>query len=218
MTSDNIVQLVRTRDGREWSAPVEVIRAPNHRLVSPSIVRRDAGDWWMFAVNAGAAGCAAQAAAVEVRRSSDGLHWGAPENIDLTLPGLWPWHIDVQWIPSRNTFWAIYNAKTAGGCTTPAVFMASSADGLAWQVVPHPVLAKGRSPAFQDIVYRSTFEYDRAADALTLWYSGARYEDGRYIWSTAVERRRREAVFAPVMKAAGAGLFTPAPAPLVDWP
>jgi hypothetical protein len=43
---------------------------------------------------------------------------------------------------------------------------------------------------------RSTFAYDPSTDALTFWYSGARYEDGRYIWSAAVERRRRGAIFS----------------------
>ena len=51
VTSDNIVQLVRTSDGRTWSAAMEVVRAPNHQIVSPSVVRRESGDWWMFAVN-----------------------------------------------------------------------------------------------------------------------------------------------------------------------
>lgn len=218
VTSDNIVQLVRSRNGREWSAPVEVARAPNHGLVSPSVVRRAADDWWMFSVNSGPVGCSAAATTVEVRRSADGLHWSAPAPAELAQPDLWPWHIDVQWIPSRNAFWAIYNAKTKGGCTTPAVFIATSTDGLTWQPVAKPVLAKGRAAAFQDIVYRSTFAYDPGTDALTLWYSGARYDGGRYVWSAAVERRQRADLFDVKLKALNPTLFVPAPAPLTDWP
>src|SRR5690242_4688013 len=95
-------------------------------------MRRAAGDWWMFAVNSGSAGCGAASTTVEVRRSADGLVWGPPKRVALEQPDLWPWHIDVQWIPSRQAFWALYNAKTAGACTTPAVYLAESADGITW--------------------------------------------------------------------------------------
>lgn len=218
VTTDNIIHLVRTRDGRQWTSPAEVVRAPNHQIVSPSVVRRGADDWWMFSVNAGASGCGGPSTVVEVRRSSDGIHWSAPAPADLTQPNLWVWHIDVQWIPSRNVFWAVYNVKTGGGCTTPAVYMASSDDGMAWQVVSTPVLAKGGYPAFQDIVYRSTFSYDPADDALTFWYSGARYENSRYVWSAAIERRRRTDIFERRTALMRPESFTPAPAPLTDWP
>ena len=119
VTADNIVRLVRTRDGIAWSEPVEVARAPNHGIISPSVVRRAAGDWWMFAVNAGAAGCGAMATTVEVRRSADGIRWGDPVAAALEQPGLWAWHVDVQWIPERNAFWAVYNVKTQGGAPHP---------------------------------------------------------------------------------------------------
>jgi hypothetical protein len=218
VTSDNIVHLVRSADGHTWSPPVEVVRAPNHRIVSPSIVYRAPGDWWMFAVDAGQSGCGGAATVVEVRRSTDGVHWGAAVPAQLGQSDLWPWHIDVQWIPQLDRFWALYNAKTAGGCTTPAVYLAESTDGLAWQVLAQPVLVKGAIPELQDIVYRSTFEYDPATDVVTFWFSGARYESGRYRWSAAVERRRRSDLDAPVRTTIYPGALPPAPAPLDEWP
>jgi hypothetical protein len=216
-TTDNIVLLTRSTDGRQWTPPVEVARAPNHQIVSPSIVRRAPDDWWMFAVNSGPAGCSAPATTVEVRRSTDGLVWGPPAPVALEQPGLWPWHLDVQWIPSWQVFWAVYNAKTSTGCTTPAVYLAESPDGVAWTRLDQPVLVKGALPAFQDIVYRTTFEYDPVTDAITFWFSGARYDGAKYVWSAAVERRHRADVFAPVA-ALAATVLLPAPAPLVDWP
>ena len=216
-TTDNIVLLTRSTDGRQWTPPVEVARAPNHQIVSPSIVRRAPDDWWMFAVNSGPAGCSAPATTVEVRRSTDGLVWGPPAPVALEQPELWPWHLDVQWIPSRQVFWAVYNAKTSTGCTTPAVYLAESPDGVAWTRLDQPVLVKGALPAFQDIVYRTTFEYDPVTDAITFWFSGARYDGAKYVWSAAVERRHRADVFAPVA-ALAATVLLPAPAPLVDWP
>ncbi len=224
VTSDNIIWLVRSKNGRDWSAPVEVVRAPNHQIISPSVVRRGATDWWMFSVNAGPVGCSAKATTVEIRKSSDGLNWDMPQTVEIgtsDFPNLWPWHIDVQWIPSQRAFWAIYNGKTNSGCTTPAVFMATSEDGVTWTTALQPVLAKGRHPALKDIVYRSTFDYDPTADALTFWYSGATLDAGQYVWSAAVERRRREDVFAPSgmrIEARVDKIMTPAPMPLTDWP
>lgn len=223
VTSANIVLLSRSNDGWQWSAPVEVARAPNHEIVSPSVVRRAPDDWWMFAVNSGPAGCTAAGTTVEARRSTDGLQWGPPTPVVLELPDLWPWHIDVQWIPSRQVFWAVYNAKTATACTTPAVYLAESVDGLSWAPIARPVLVKGSLPAFEDIVYRTTFEYEPVSDAITFWFSGARFDGARFVWSAAVERRHRAEIFAPASAspraaALEAAMMAPPPAPLVDWP
>lgn len=218
VTSENIVRLTRTGDGRTWSLPVDAVRAPNHQIVSPSIVRRAIGDWWMFAVNSGPAGCDAPTTVVEVRRSQDGIHWGDAVPAQLAQSDLWAWHIDVQWIPRLNRFWALYNVKTAGGCTTPAVYLAESTDGLDWQVIPQAVLVKGAIPELQDIVYRSTFEYDPLTDAVTFWFSGARWEGGRYRWGAAVERRHRSALAETLQATLDPAMLPPAPAPLEEWP
>jgi hypothetical protein len=96
--------------------------------------------------------------------------------------------------------------------------MARSESGTEWTTVPQPVLVKGAVAALQDIVYRSTFECDPVADAVTFWYSGARYENGRYHWGAAVERRRRTDVFDALRAGSDLALLAPAPAPLDDWP
>ena len=77
---------------------------------------------------------------------------------------------------------------------------------------------KGVIPELQDIVYRTTFEYDPATDALTFWYSGARYERGRYRWAAAVERRLRAQVFEAAAVTIDPRQLPPPPAPLEDWP
>jgi hypothetical protein len=214
----NIVRLLRSSDGIRWSQPVEVARAPNHDLVSQSVVRRAAGDWWMWSVSSGPAGCGATSTSVEVRRSADGIKWSAPLATDLSGGQLWPWHLDVEWIPSRNQFWAVYNAKAANGCTTPVVYLATSTDGVSWQMVARPVIVKGRIPEFQDIVYRTTFSYEPVTDAVTFWYSGATFTGGSYVWGVAVERRHRAEVFSGAGAVQADMVFTPAPAPLTDWP
>jgi hypothetical protein len=218
-TGDNIILLTRSSDGITWSPGQEVLRRPRHEIVSPAIVRRGPGDWLMWSVNSGASGCGAEATTVELRHSTDGIAWSAPQTVALGQDGLFPWHIDVQWIPSRGEFWAVYNSKLPQTCTTPVVSIATSTDGVTWRVADKPVITKGRVPELQDIVYRTTLAYDAASDVITFWYSGARYEGGRYRWSAAVERRLRSEVFAP---SAGlrldAALYAPAPAPLEEWP
>jgi hypothetical protein len=198
-----------------------VAEGPNHTIVSPTVVRRSPIDWRMWSVNANV-GCSASTTSVELRRSSDGLVWSAPETVRLSQAGVSAWHIDVQWIPTRHEFWALFNAKTPGSCTTPALYLATSPDGLTWQTYPSPVLARGAIPAFEDVVYRSTFAYDPDRDIISFWYSGARYESPNYVWRSAFQRRSRADVFAAIARAPDRALALAAPRrnvpPLLDAP
>ena len=177
----------------------------------------------MFAVNSGAAGCGAAAhdggGAPLDRRDPLGR---PPAPVDLSQPDLWPWHIDVQWIPQPQPFWAVYNAKTAerlhhaGGLPGREHGRAGLAGACR-----QPVLVKGAIPELQDIVYRTTFEYDPATDAITFWFSGARYER-RPVPSGA---RRSSAVAGrtcspgrPAAPRSTPRMLPPAPAPLEEWP
>jgi hypothetical protein len=213
----NRILVVRSSDGVRWDSPREVIAVPSHELLSPSVAYRGPGDWRMWSVNGGEAGCGGGSAVLEVRRSADGLAWGAPQRLGLAHDGLFPWHVDVQWIPARGEYWALYNAKQPGSCTTPALFLATSPDGVVWTPIRRPVLAKGAFPPFQDIVYRGTFWYDALAGDVWLWHSGARYENRRWTWSAAVERRRVDDLLAPAEVRVPL-VFPPPPAELVDWP
>jgi hypothetical protein len=218
VTRSNVIHLVRSRDGVHWSSPVQVASAPNHEIISPTVVRRGPKDWWMWAVNGGP-GCEGAAASVEVRHSEDGEHWSPPGPVDLRQASFFPWHIDVQWIAARNEFWALYNVKLAGSCATPAVFLATSPDGVNWAPRDQPLLAKGSIPAFADVVYRSTLSYDPVSDDIVFWYSGARYDGHAYVWSAAVQRRKREDVFHPSNATSDPGpLLVPPPAELEEWP
>jgi hypothetical protein len=188
VTTVNTIWLIRSSDGVHWSTPVRVAAAPNHEIISPAIVRRGPGDWRMWAVNAGGAGCAGGSTTVELRQSADGVHWSAPQPVSLDQPGGFPWHLDVTWIPSRNEFWALYPTKTRGNCTTTALHFATSADGVHWRTYPAPLLAHGALPEFADVVYRSTLEYDAASGSVDVWYSGARFDGRAYVWHLAHER------------------------------
>jgi hypothetical protein len=95
-------------------------------------------------------------------------------------------------------YWALFNGKVSGSCTTDALYLATSADGVTWKTYPSPVLRRGAIPELNDIVYRATFAYDATRDLVSLWHSGARYTTRGYEWRAAFERRRRNDLFAAI--------------------
>lgn len=206
VTRRNTIWLIRSPDAVHWSTPRRIVSAPNHMIVSPAVVRRDPKHWMMWAVNAGKDGCGGNETVVELRKSSDGLHWSLPAAVPLVQAPFWVWHIDVQWIPSRQEYWALYNVKTRGECFTQMLFLATSPDGVTWTTYPSPVLTLGAIPEFADIVYRSTFAYNSRTDNIRFWFSGARWQGRGYVWKTVYQRRSRAEVFAAINQAAGTGL------------
>ena len=192
----NTIFLTVSGDGTHWSRPMRIISAPNHQIVSPAVVRVGDRDWHMWSVNSGGSGCRSQSTTVEHRTSADGLHWSTPQTVDVSGPNaLPPWHIDVLWVPELKEYWALYNEKPEFSCTTAALRLSTSKDGITWTQHPTPVLTAGVTRAFNDIVYRSTLEYDARSEMVTLWYSGARLDDETWTWSAAVERRSRADLF-----------------------
>lgn len=207
VTTQNLIWLIRSSDGTRWSEPVLVASDRNHRIISPTVVRRAEGDWLMWAVNAGAEGCSSASTAVELRRSTDGIHWSTPESVSLGQANGFAWHLDVRWIAERNEFWALYPMKAAGNCTTTAVYLATSPDGVEWQSYPAPLLERGVLPELRDVVYRSSLDYDAASDAVDIWYSGARHDGKSYVWGLARERLSIPALLARVTATNGAALL-----------
>jgi len=212
----NEILVSNSPDGSQWSPPRVVLSVPNHQAVSPTVVHRSATDWLMWTVNAGDAGCTSSSTTVELRRSTDGLTWTPPRTVSLTQPGVFPWHLEVQWLPSRQEYWALYNGKVAGSCTTDALFLATSADGVSWKTYPAPILSRGAIPEFADIVYRATFSYDPQRDVVSLWHSGARYTSRGYEWHAAFERRRRTDLFDAAVRLQAAAAQPPIAHPLTN--
>lgn len=198
--SENVVRLVNSSDGIGWSAPREIVRVPSHGLVSPSVVRRSATEWMMWSVDAGPAGCTSNAAYVDLRRSRDGIQWDPPTRVVLNQPGGYPWHIDVKWIAALHEYWALYNLKSSGSCVTPAVYIATSPDGVQWTTYRNPVLQRGEITELADVVYRSSFIYTKSDDMVTFYFSGARWDGTRYVWSGVVQRRSRQSLFGSLQQ------------------
>lgn len=178
----NRIQVIESTDGITWSAPSVVLDVVSHRAVSPAVVA--GSPWRMWTVNSGVAGCSATSTLVELRTSTDGLTWGNPAPVNLVIPGQVVWHLDVQWVPTRNEYWALANTYASGGtCVTRALFVATSADGVSWEVRPEPVMVAGTVPAFHDVVYRSTFRHSDDGSLVELLLSGAVLVPEGYRWS-----------------------------------
>jgi hypothetical protein len=123
------------------------------------------------------------------RRSSDGLTWGEAEPVNLRIPGRVPWHLDVQYVPAKQEDWALIAAYPDGTtCSRTAIYFARSADGTDWTVAPNPLLGPNEFAPLNDLVYRSTFHYHAASDAVSVWFSGARIGDGGFHFAMASAR------------------------------
>lgn len=187
--------MMRSSDGRTWSAPTVVLTGAFSSLLSPAVVRRSDGSWLMWTVN-GAPGCKGQSTMADVRYSADGRSWSDPQPISVPLASnTYMWHIDVQWISQRQEYWALFPVKAPGTCVTTAVYLATSPDGVTWKREATPVVTAGAIPEFQSVVYRSTFSYNASTDDITFWFSGASVRGKRITWRTATQRRARSEVF-----------------------
>jgi hypothetical protein len=185
------IYLRTSRTGSDWSEPTLVAQDTRYSLISPAIVREPDGSWRMWTVNAAAGGCRVRASAMSLaqRHSRDGITWDAPQPVNLAIAGHVPWHWDVQYVRDRHEYWALVAAyPDAGNCSVTSVFFAQSANGTTWTVAPTPLLAPGTLPALRDLVYRSTFRYYPADNAVRVWYSGARVENERFHYAMAVAR------------------------------
>ena len=183
--------LVRSANGTSWGKSQIVLAGARYSLISPAIVREVDGSWRMWTVNAASAGCrsALGLLSLQQRRSSDGTSWGAPEPVNLAIPGRVPWHWDVQYVRAKEEYWAMVAAYPDGSnCSQTSLYFARSIDGTNWNVSPTPLLRAGDFYPIRELVYRSTFRYHEGSDAVSVWFSGARLEEGVFRYSVALAR------------------------------
>jgi len=142
-------------------------------------------------VNSGTTGCTSNTTTVELRRSTDGnklvksrrYRFGGAHSICVATS-------TSNGFPSKQ--------EILGGlqCEDPRIvhdfrncISPEAPTDCNWVTEPGPVLIRGTIPAFRGtIVYRASLLYDASTDNVTLWYSGARFQNGRYDWRIATER------------------------------
>jgi len=213
----DVVYVTRSADGVHWSTATAITNDVGHFVVSPTVARRADGDWKMWAVDAGSAGCTSKSTRVIMRRSVDGIIWTVPASVAFSQPGYLPWHLDVQYVPELGAYWALVAAYKAGtACTASSLFLATSKDGEHWTTYASPVLARGTIPAFSTNVYRSTFAFEPNGNDLTIWLTGAttvKRGDHRrppvLRWSAAVWHTRADALLEHVRTARRNPIDTP---------
>jgi hypothetical protein len=166
-------------DGVTWSAGQHMLRLPTYQIISPAVEKTSTG-YALWTVNTGTLGCSAPQTTVELRTSTDGVSWSAPQTVNLIQPGYQVWHMDVTFVPSKNEYWAVYAAYAQRSCGTTSLFLARSSDGINWTTYANPLLNAGTTwDAGQ--IYRSTIIYEASTDTLRLWYSA---RDGNHVWHT----------------------------------
>ena len=202
----DIVYLTRSSDGVRWSPATAITNEVGHFVVSPTVARRADGDWKMWAVDAGNHGCTSKSTRLILRRSVDGVSWSVPTSVAFAQPGYLPWHLDVQYVPELDAYWALVAAYPVGtACTASSLFLATSRDGVHWTTYASPVLARGTIPQFSTNVYRSTFAFEPNGNDLTIWLTGAKtVKQGDHRrrpvlrWSAAVWHTRADALLEHV--------------------
>lgn len=190
------VRMMVSYDGIHWGAPtgegqeveegeyVIAVRDTETRynLLSPSVTYDSYKEmYFMYYNNAGDIGYTnGQNNKVQVRWSKDGINWSEEardvENFlskDEYGEQLAPWHQDVQYIPSKNEYWALSQCFAGNSPDNSVLYMTRSKDGLHWeQVGNQPVLTPNDAPFWNDFqIYRSTFLYDPETDTMDIWYS-----------------------------------------------
>jgi hypothetical protein len=169
-------------DGLHWSTPQLVIRVPDYQIVMPTISKLD-GRYWLWSVNAGHAGCSASSTSVQFRTSLDGVHWSAPEAVDIEQPGYHIWHISVTSIfLSSGPMLAMLESAYKVNCGGTDLFLALSNDGVHWQHFGMPILTPNVGHWDGEGIYESTMGFDLGTYLFTIWYSAWNESPAGPVW------------------------------------
>ena len=125
----------------------------------------------------------------------DSADWQSGVETDLAQPGYVVWHMKVEFVPSKNEYWALYVAYPADGrsCKDDDLFMARSKDGVHWLTYTRAVLRHERRRWTAGALYRSSFVYDPQTDALRVWLSAV---DAKQAWHLGYAQFRLASLFA----------------------
>ena len=95
--------------------------------------------------------------------SSDGVNWSALEPVHINAT---PWHLDVHYIEGRSQYWMLFVDSPLAGSKLK---LATSKDGLNWEVYPEPLLVPGLGWD-DERIYRASFLYGDDG-RFRVWYS-----------------------------------------------
>lgn len=168
-TNVDVTKIYETHsdDGTTWSAHTELLSSATtgENMLSPTVVYKD-GVYYMWTVDT-------LATPTVVRRSCstpDGTFANAADCTTTMAGGVTPFHVDV--LRTGSEYLMILHTQG----TANQIRLATSHDGLVWDVQTVPLLAARVADASKwdsAIVYRSTGVLAENGQHLKLWYSGA---------------------------------------------
>lgn len=156
-------------DGVTWPAAATALNWTrpygDGQVLSPAIVRRGPGDWWLF-------GYYHSTREMVIYRATapDGAWTGPTWAVGRANAGGNPWHLDV--IDDGGVFRAICDLgpKYLGG--SDGLVAGSSRDGLNWTWAPTQLMELSAAPAWDSgELYRTTFAPHEDGMHYRVWYS-----------------------------------------------
>lgn len=162
-------RVMRTSDGRTWSAPEPFDWPPLvGEQASPSVLRIAPGEWWVWTVNVNADPLRMRLfkGPSPVGPWTGTLLPGSP----MTGDPRGTWHFDVI----RDSG-GVFRALAQAGANTPGqtIWAASSLDGETWTNSATPVLSPSASGGWDDeSLYRPTLTEHEDGVHFRVWYGG----------------------------------------------
>jgi hypothetical protein len=173
--NENHLRLMKSSDGVHWGGPQTVMTwdlGKDPLYVSPAVAyRRGSFEMWMASDTGG----------VVHATSEDGVNWSALQRVGI---GNTPWHLDVAYVEGPSQYWMLFVDSPVA---SSRLRLATSEDGLTWDVYPAPLLVPG-SGWDDERIYRAAFLYGDDG-RLRVWYS-AKSSAGQWHvgYSEAMER------------------------------
>lgn len=170
-------------NGWQWSTPAKMVDhsisdiPATAEIISPALVRRGPGDWWMF--------CTEYSGYSRTLTATDPMGpWAEVPGSYVKVPGTGQsWHVDVNWVDDR--FVALINDRGDGFWSLRA---ATTLDGINWTTATAPIIEVAPRPFFWDetYVYRGSMTPD--GDYFKVWYGGVNSSDEWRIGHTRIPR------------------------------
>ena len=156
----------RSHDGITW--PARATRLDWTRpgtfdydqLLSPSIIRRAEGDWWLFAIRKG------PSTLVRYRAAGPEGPWGTLTTCTGFASN--PWHLDIIWDGSK--FLAIVDCLRGAN---DGLKLGTSTDGHAWAFNNTPVIVPRPGTWDEAQTYRATHTPHENGTHMRVWYSAS---------------------------------------------
>ena len=132
------------------------------QVLSPSIIRRGEGDWWLFGI------FERTRAFVYYRATEPDGAWTGPTTAATPLPSP-PWHLDVIW--HGGAFRALLDKGPLYKGAADGYAAGSSADGVTWTWNPENVMDLPASGWDSVELYRATLTPHENGSDYRVWYS-----------------------------------------------